>query len=179
MKQGSKMVHFEALKLGIRGGSPPPLPPTIHGPMPKSAHLRVQKVMTLNSPCFCRSYPNCMYEQENKRNSITHTHFKTPLLVHFSLDAVGHCSCHKCFTKWLVLVTVKTLLQKEITSLSTQVKLSQISIERRRSSRLLENHRKSFVTRQSIKHQQLRAMGITHHSLIPDHVATAHFKVIH
>ena len=80
--------------------------------MPKSAHLRVQKVMTLNSPCFFRSYPNCMYEQENKRNSITHTHFKTQLLVHFSLDAVGHCSCHKCFTKWMVLVTVKTLLQK-------------------------------------------------------------------
>lgn len=60
------------------------------------------------------------------------------------------------------------------------VKLSHINIEKRRSNSLMENHKKAFILRQAIKQKQLRAMGITNVSFLPEAVASSHCKgVLH
>ena len=58
-----------------------------------------------------------------------------------------------------------------------QVQLSHLSLEAKRTVRLLDLHKKSFVQRQAIKQRQLRSMGITSLSIIPDDIAEAHAKV--
>lgn len=58
-----------------------------------------------------------------------------------------------------------------------QVQLSRLATEKERSARLLDLHRRAFVTQQSVKQFELNAIGITHCRLVPEYVASAHYKV--
>ncbi len=55
--------------------------------------------------------------------------------------------------------------------------LRHISGQERRVKRVMELHRNAFLAQQSIKQHQMRAMGITHLSFLPDAVAHAHIKI--
>ena len=74
-------------------------------------------------------------------------------------------------------MTVRIRSTKTCITFCFQVQLSHLSLEAKRTVRLLDLHKKSFVQRQAIKQRQLRSMGITSLSIIPDDIAEAHAKV--
>ncbi|KAK2164035.1 hypothetical protein LSH36_70g06008 [Paralvinella palmiformis] len=51
--------------------------------------------------------------------------------------------------------------------------LNNLKLEKDRTTKLLDLHKKAFLVQQSIKQRHLRATGITHVSLLPDDVANA------
>ena len=51
--------------------------------------------------------------------------------------------------------------------------LNNLKLEKDRTTKLLDLHKKAFLVQQSIKQQHLRATGITHISLLPDKIANA------
>ena len=57
-----------------------------------------------------------------------------------------------------------------------QAKLNNIKIERRRSSRMLELDRRSFIVQQSLKQEHLRTLGI-HVNFIPEDVVQTHLTM--